>query len=88
MAPLPIRCSNAVGGGLVEIGIEIGIEIDMVLSHEKLDVYRFSIGYVAWVAAMFSRLGGRGYSVKEGFGEYGYTEFDPDPDPDSDFDKI
>ena len=37
-----------------------------------------------------SRLGGRGYSVKEGFGKYGYTEFDPDPDPDpdSDFDKI
>jgi hypothetical protein len=28
------------------------------------------------------------YSVKEGFREYGYTEFDPDPDPDSDFDKI
>jgi hypothetical protein len=26
---------------------------------------------------------------KEGFGEYGYTEFDPDPDldPDNDFDK-
>jgi len=33
-------------------------------------------------------MGGRAYSVKEGFGEYGYTEFDPDPDPDSDFDKI
>ena len=38
------------------------------------------------IAAMLSRLGGRGYSVKEEFGEYGYTEFDPDPD--SDFDKI
>jgi hypothetical protein len=38
------------------------------------------------IAAMLSRLGGRGYSVKEGFGEYGYTEFDPDSD--SDFDKI
>jgi four helix bundle protein len=143
----------------------------MVLGHEKLDVYRLSIGYVAWVyekcaglsgvhrsardqwlrasqsialniaegngktgkadrrryfeiargsalecaaiqdvlvvgkgldkeesqqhksdldriAAMLSRLGGRGYSVKEGVAEYGYTEFDPDPDPDSDFDKI
>ena len=141
----------------------------MVLGHEKLDVYRLSIGYVAWVyekcaglsgvhrsardqwlrasqsialniaegngkagkadrrryfeiargsalecaaiqdvlvvgkgldkeesrqhksdldriAAMLSRLGGRGYSVKEGVAEYGYTEFDPDPD--SDFDKI
>jgi hypothetical protein len=31
-----------------------------------------------------SRLGGRDYSVHEGFGEYGYIEFDPD----SDFDKI
>ena len=171
MALLPICCSNAVGGSLVEIGIAIGIGIEMVLGHEKLDVYRLSIGYVAWVyekcarlrgvhrsardqwlrasqsialniaegngktakadrrryfeiargsalecaaiqdvlivgkgldkaesrqrkgeldriAAMLSRLGGRGYSVKEGFGEYGYTEFDPDPDPDSDFDKI
>ena len=32
------------------------------------------------------RLGGRGYSGKEGFGEYGYNEFDPDSDPDSDSD--
>ena len=71
----------------------------MVLGHEKLDVYRLSISYIAWVyekyaaiqdalvvgkgldkaesrqrkgeldriAAMLSRLGGRGYSVKEGF---------------------
>ena len=30
-------------------------------------------------------LGSRGYSAKEGYGEYGYTEFDPDPDSDSDF---
>ena len=143
----------------------------MVLGHEKLDVYRLSIGYVAWVyekctklsgvhrsardrwlrasqsiplniaegngktteadrrryfeiargsalecaaiqdvlvvgrgldkaeshqhkgeldriAAMLSRLGGRAYSVKEGFGEYGFNEFDPDPDSDPDFDKI
>ena len=37
-------------------------------------------------AAMLRRLGGRGYNVKEGFGEYGYAEFDPDPDPDSNFD--
>ena len=173
MDHLPICCSNTVGGSLVEIGIAIGIGIgiEMVLGHEKLDVYRLSIGYVAWVyekcarlrgvhrsardqwlrasqsialniaegngktakadrrryfeiargsalecaaiqdvlivgkgldkaesrqrkgeldriAAMLSRLGGRGYSVKEGFGEYGYTEFDPDPDSDSDFDKI
>jgi hypothetical protein len=40
------------------------------------------------IAAMLGRLSGRGYSVKEGVGEYGFTEFDPDPDPDSDFDKI
>jgi len=30
-----------------EIGIAIGIE-KMVLGHEKLDVYRLAIGYVAW----------------------------------------
>ncbi|MFO7785555.1 MAG: four helix bundle protein [Thermodesulfobacteriota bacterium] len=139
----------------------------MVLGHEKLDVYRLSIGYVAWVyekaanlngvhrhardqwlraaqsiplniaegngkaaeadrrryfeiargsalecaaiqdlmvvgeslsktesqehkveldrmAAMLSRLGGRGYCVKEGSAAYGFEEVDPDPD--SDFD--
>ena len=39
-ALLPICCSNAVGGSLVEIGIAIGIGIEMVLGHEKLDVYR------------------------------------------------
>ena len=70
--------------------------IETVLGHEKLDVYRLSIGYreesrqrnveLDRIAAMLSRLGGRGYSVKERLGEYGYTEFDPDPD--SDFDKI
>ena len=51
MTLLPICCSRAVGGSLVEIGIAFGIaiEIEMVLSHEKLDVYRLSIGYVAWV---------------------------------------
>jgi hypothetical protein len=38
------------------------------------------------IAAIFGRLGGRGYSLTEGFGKYGYTEFDPDPD--SDIDKI
>jgi len=37
---LPIICSNGVGGSLVKIGIGIG----MVSGHEKLDVYRFSIG--------------------------------------------
>jgi hypothetical protein len=69
---LPVYCSNAVDESFVEIGIAIGIgiEIEMVLGHEKLDVYR------------------RGYSVKEGLGEYGYTEFDTDPDSDSDFEKI
>ncbi|MBW2177572.1 MAG: four helix bundle protein [Deltaproteobacteria bacterium] len=145
----------------------------MILGHEKLDVYRLSIGYVAWVykkadnlrgshrhardqwlrasqsiplniaecngktakadrrryfeiargsalecaaiqdvlmvgkaldseenrerkieldriAAMLSRLGGRGYCVKEDTRPYGQTELDPDsdPDPDSDFDEF
>ena len=41
------------------------------------------------IAAMLSRLGGRGYCVKEELEQlYGSTEFDPDSDPDSDFDKI
>jgi predicted regulator of Ras-like GTPase activity (Roadblock/LC7/MglB family) len=42
------------------------------------------------IAAMLSRLGGRGYRVEEELGFYGCTELDPDsdPDPDSDFDKI
>jgi four helix bundle protein len=40
------------------------------------------------IAAMLSRLGGRGYRVEEELGFYGSTEFDPDPDPDSDPDKI
>jgi hypothetical protein len=37
---------------------------------------------------MLSRLGGRGYCVKQELEFYGSTEFDPDSDPDSDFDKI
>ena len=75
----------------------------MTLGHEKLDVYRLSMDYVAWVwaldqkqyeerkghldriAAMLSKLGGRGYTVKEGSTEYGTD--DPDPDFDSDFDR-
>jgi len=31
----------------IAIGIGIGIE-KMVLGHEKLDVYRLAIGYLAW----------------------------------------
>jgi hypothetical protein len=46
MDHLPIFCSNAIGGSLVEIGIAIGIgiEIGMVYGHKKFDVYRLSIG--------------------------------------------
>ena len=36
------------------------------------------------IVAMLSRLGGRGYSVKEDSASYGTAEFDPDPDPDPD----
>ncbi|MGD8389427.1 MAG: four helix bundle protein [Desulfobacteraceae bacterium] len=143
----------------------------MALGHEKLDVYRLSIGYVAWVyekadslngvhrpardqwlrasqsiplniaegngktaeadrrryfeiargsalecaaiqdvlvvgkglceaesadrkveldrmAAMLSRLGGRGYHVKEASAAYGVEKIDFDPDSDIDFDEI
>ena len=37
-------------------------------------------------AAMLSKLGGRGYRVREEPAAYGTdeTDFDPDPDPDSD----
>jgi len=42
----------------IEIGIGIGIGIEMVLGHEKIDVYRLSIGYVAWVHVKCARLGG------------------------------
>jgi hypothetical protein len=38
------------------------------------------------IAAMLSRLGGRGYSIKDEFGGYGVGDYDPDPDLDSDFD--
>ena len=57
----------------------------MALGHEKLDVYRLAISYVACVAAILSRLGKRGYSVQEE--SVGYR-IDPDFDPDfdSDFD--
>ena len=135
----------------------------MALGHERLDVYRLAIGYVAWVyekaatlegihraardqwlrasqsiplniaegngktaeadrrryfeiargsalecaaiqdvlvvgkaldedesqrrkTAMLSRLGGRGYQVREGTGTYGQCEAEVDPDPDSDSD--
>ncbi|RLC09830.1 MAG: diversity-generating retroelement protein bAvd family protein [Deltaproteobacteria bacterium] len=143
----------------------------MTLGHEKLDVYRLSIGYVAWVykkadslrgihrhardqwlrasqsiplniaegngktaeadrrryfeiargsalecaaiqdvlmigealdgkesqerkieldriAAMLSRLGGRGYRVREDTESYGHPEFDPGPDSDFDPDEL
>ena len=38
------------------------------------------------MAAMLSRLGGRGYQVREGTGTYGQCEAEVDPDPDSDSD--
>ncbi len=34
------------------------------------------------IAAMLTRLGGRGYCVKEGRESYGFTEIDPDTDTD------
>jgi len=39
------------------------------------------------IAAMLSRLGGRGYCVKENTEPYERAEFDPDPDSDFDPDK-
>ena len=40
------------------------------------------------IAAMLSRLGGRGYRVQEDTEPYGQVEFDPDPDLDFDPDEI
>ena len=48
----------------------------MALGHEKLNVYQLSIAYVD----MLSRLGGRGYCVKEGNAAYECTESDLDFD--------
>jgi len=42
----------------IEIAIGIGIEKNMTLGHEKLDVYRLSIGYVAWVYEKADSLNG------------------------------
>ena len=39
------------------------------------------------MAAMLSRLGGRGYSVREVRGPYGIGDVDFDPDSDSDFEN-
>ena len=47
----------------------------MTLGHEKFDVCRLSIGYIA---AMLSRLGHRGYSVRELVESYGNSQFEPD----------
>jgi four helix bundle protein len=70
----------------------------MVLGHEKLDVYRLSIGYVAWVFEKCAKLNGVHRSARDQWLRAsqsiplniadGSTEFDPDSDPDSDFDKI
>mgnify|MGYP002062963051 FL=1 len=49
----------------IEIGIAIGIGIEMVLGHEKLDVYRLSIGYVAWVYEKCARLRGVHRSARD-----------------------
>jgi hypothetical protein len=38
------------------------------------------------MAAMLSRLGGRGYQVREETSAYDGNSIDPDPDPDSDSD--
>ena len=40
------------------------------------------------IAAMLTRLGGRGYCVKEDFSAYGTERVDSDPDSDSDSDFI
>ncbi len=43
-------------------------------------------GHLDRIAAMLSKLGGRGYSVAEDSGIYGANRIDPDPDSDIDTD--
>lgn len=58
----------------------------MALGHEKLDVYRLAIHYR--MAAMLSRLGRRGYKVREDSGTYGIDpDSDSGPDPDFEIDS-
>jgi hypothetical protein len=48
--PTPLRGAGELWRGTVQIEIGIAIEIEeMTLGHEKLDVYRLPIDYVAWV---------------------------------------
>ena len=65
----------------------------MTLGHEKLDVYRLTIAYVAWVyqkASDLSRLGKRGLGIHENSAEYGFEKdnFDFDGDFDSEKDIL
>jgi hypothetical protein len=65
----------------------------MTLGHEKLDLYRLSTESQSRkmdldrMAAMLSRLGGRGYQVREDGIIYGDEKNDFDPDLDSDLDE-
>jgi len=55
----------------------VGGALDKQVSKErKIDLDR--------KVAMLSRLGGRGYCVKDPFGSFGKKGFDPDPDFDFD----
>ena len=60
----------------------------MTLGHEKLDLYRLSIGVeLDPMAAMLSRLGGRGYQLREDQTVYGDERNDFDSDFDRDLDE-
>ncbi len=59
----------------------------MAFGHEKLDVIpcRDRIGRLG-LSAMLTKLGNRGYSVREEAGEYRTDADDTDTDPDTDTD--
>jgi hypothetical protein len=60
----------------------------MTFGHERLDVYRAAIKQLLdRIVAMQTKLGQRGYSMREAQNGYGRAENESDSDPDSDPDN-
>jgi len=73
------------GSALECAAIQDVLVVGNALSEEESRKHKIELDRMA---AMLSRLGGRGYCVRENTESYDPAEadFDPDPDPDSDFD--
>ncbi len=60
----PVQIVNYAAMPETGIAIAIGIGIEkMVLGHEKLDVYRLAIGYVAWVFEKSEKLNSHYFKI-------------------------